>query len=138
MMIRSLAIAGVLALTLAACTRPDADLPRAPKDQGACWRMGAVAGANTKFTLISAQDANYEGCAVHLEGVRLQEGHDITGAFEGRFIFAGSTDITGARAYNEDRFPVFTPDRRQEIDNDLKLLMARQVEDAKTKAAGRR
>jgi hypothetical protein len=137
MTMRAWTAATLGALALAGCTRPGAGLPQPPNDQGACWRMGVLAGANTKFTLVATQDANYESCAVHLEGLRLHEGHDITGAFEGRFIFAGATDITGSRAYNEDRFSIFAADRRQEIDNDLKVLMTRRAEDAKAKSAGK-
>lgn len=117
---------------LAACKNAAVqDQPQAPTDMGACYRMGTLAGAKTKFTLVSVGDANMETCAVHIEGVRLREGHDVIGAYEGRFIFASDAELTGSKNYNDQRFPIFSPGKRDEIDNDLKQLL----EQEKAKAA---
>jgi hypothetical protein len=136
---RPFLIAFVACAGLAACNeKASSDQPVAPTDTGACYRMGTLAGAKTKFSLVSVGDGNMETCAVHIEGVRLREGHDVIGAYEGRFIFASETELTGSRSYADQRFPLFSPGKRDEIDRDLKQLLdqekAKAAKDAKPKA----
>lgn len=114
---------GLGALTaLAACEKP----LTAPGNPGVCWRM--VEGMNGKpdFRPLAPNIDTLENCAVRLEGLRMEHGVPITGAFQGRFIYVTDADITAASGPKAQRYRVFTPDQRLKVQEGIRTLLARE------------
>jgi len=111
-----LAAAGIAAAALAGC-QPEVAAPTAP---GVCWQ--AVTGADGKvaFNKVSGGDATLESCAASLEAVRLRflamggSHHDITGAYQGTFLFLNDNGVFTGQTLNGARFFFLglTPDGR--------------------------
>ena len=117
------ALIGLGALTaLAACEKP----LTAPGDRGVCWRM--VEGLNGKpdFRPIAPDIDTLENCAVRLEGLRMEHGVPVTGAFQGRFIYVTDDEISAASGPKSQRYRVFTTDQRLKVQEGIRTLMARE------------
>ena len=97
----------------------------APGHTGVCWRM--VEGMNGKpdFKPIAPNIDTLENCAVRLEGIRMAYGQPVTGAFQGRFIYVTDEEISAASGPNSQRYRVFTPAQRLEIQKGIETLIAR-------------
>jgi hypothetical protein len=63
--------------------------------------------------------------------VRLEQGRDVIGVWNGVYIFASATAIDSASALNASRYPVFSPDQRSQIDESLKEQLASQKASSK-------
>ena len=98
----------------------------APGHTGVCWRM--VEGMNGKpdFKPIAPNIDTLENCAVRLEGIRMAYGQPVTGAFQGRFIYVTDEEISAASGPNAQRYRVFTPAQRLEIQKGIETLIARE------------
>ena len=98
----------------------------APGHTGVCWRM--VEGMNGKpdFKPVAPNIDTLENCAVRLEGIRMAYGQPVTGAFQGRFIYVTNEEISAASGPKSQRFRVFTPAQRLEIQKGMETLMARE------------
>ena len=109
-------------LALTACEKP----LTAPSNPGVCWRM--VEGMNRKpdFKPVAPNIDTLENCAVRLEGIRMAYGQPVTGAFQGRFIYVTDEEISAASGPNSQRYRVFTPAQRLEIQMGIETLMARE------------
>ena len=107
---------------LAGCEKP----LTAPTNPGVCWRM--VEGMNGKpdFRPIAPNIDTLENCAVRLEGIRMAYGQPVTGAFQGRFIYVTNEEISAASGPKSQRYRVFTPAQRLEIQKGMETLMARE------------
>ena len=99
----------------------------APGHTGVCWRM--VEGMNGKpdFKPIAPNIDTLENCAVRLEGIRMAYGQPATGAFQGRFIYVTDDEISAASGPNAQRYRVFTPAQRLEIQKGIETLIARET-----------
>lgn len=97
----------------------------APGHTGVCWRM--VEGMNSKpdFKPVAPNIDTLENCAVRLEGIRMAYGQPVTGAFQGRFIYVSDEEISAASGPNAQRYRVFTPAQRLEIQKGIETLIAR-------------
>jgi hypothetical protein len=111
-----LAFAGLLGA--AGCAQP----VQAPTEARVCWRLVTTA-EKPAFRVISRGVANLESCAVQLEGARMMEGKPVTGAYQGRFIFADAEDVTSGASLKGQRFRVFTLKDKQEIQAGLQRLI---------------
>lgn len=109
-------------LLLTACEKP----LTAPTNPGVCWRM--VEGMNGKpdFRPIAPNIDTLENCAVRLEGLRMTTGLPTTGAFQGRFIYVTDEEIGAASGANSQRYRVFTPAQRLEIQKGIQTLIDRE------------
>ena len=109
-------------LALTACEKP----LTAPSNPGVCWRM--VEGMNGKpdFKPVAPNIDTRENCAVRLEGIRMAYGQPVTGAFQGRFIYVTNEEISAASGPKSQRYRVFTPAQRLEIQKGMETLMARE------------
>jgi hypothetical protein len=96
-----IAAAGVLA---ASCAKQI----EAPGDAGVCWQMITLQSGAVKFNKVSKNEPNIESCAGSLDGMRLRfmslgGVEQITGAYQGNFLFVGpqgvymSQSLDGAR-----------------------------------------
>ena len=113
-------------LAAAACAQPSVE---APAEAGVCWRMSA-AGEQPAFQAIDRGIANLETCAVRLEGARMVEGKPVSGAYQGRFIFVDAEQITSAASLDGQRFRVFEPRHRLEIQAGLQRLIEQRKADS--------
>jgi hypothetical protein len=114
-----------LALILLLCLAPLAACsgPGAPLDDGVCWLAGADASAPSRFKPLARRVDSLEACAVLLEALRLKNGAEVDGAFQGYFIFADARQISSALHTGGLRYPIFQPPQRASIDGDLTRLM---------------
>ena len=109
-------------LVLTACEKP----LTAPSNPGVCWRM--VEGMNGKpdFRPIAPDIDTLENCAVRLEGLRMTTGLPMTGAFQGRFIYVTDEEISVASGPKAQRYRVFTPAARLEVQKGIQTLLDRE------------
>ena len=105
-MIRAVLIASTLALpVLAACT-PQV---KAPTDTGVCYAVETPDGKPT-FNVVARDQAQIEMCAARLEEVRLRfrslgsTRQEVTGAYQGQFIFVDRRGVSFARTLEGARF----------------------------------
>jgi hypothetical protein len=119
---RRLTAALLTPLLLSACEKP----LTAPSNPGVCWRM--VEGMNGKpdFRPIAPNIDTLENCAVRLEGMRMTSGLPMTGAFQGRFIYVTDEEIGAASGPKAQRYRVFTPAQRLEIQKGIQTLLERE------------
>ena len=117
---RAFVVAALLAL--AGCS-PAAD---APDQVGICWMQAgpAPAGAKPRFGLLSRGDANLETCAMHLELTRISKHRQsIFGAFQGQYVFVDREAIASSESLNGQRFSLFTPGQRADVDTQIVDLL---------------
>lgn len=123
------AVVGLAAL-LAACqphggkgAKSAAATPAAP--QNACMQITSPPGKQPQ-TLRAVADAtpNLETCAMYIEGLRLEQGHDTRGLWNGVYIFADARGIDSAASPGAARYAIYAPDQRQQIDQSLQQQIA--------------
>ncbi len=90
---------------LAAC---EPEGPRPPTDVGVCWHMITPrAGGEPRFNRLAENVSSLEQCAARLEAMRLRfngmgaRQEQVTGAYQGRFLFLRSTGIFTATRFRE-------------------------------------
>jgi hypothetical protein len=128
---RAFAVAALLALT--GCS-PAAD---APDQVGICWmQAGPVpAEAKPRFVLLSRGDANLETCAMHLELTRISKHRsNIFGAFQGQYVFVDREAIASSESLTGQRFSLFTPGQRSDVDAQIVDLLKSSAKPASTGA----
>lgn len=105
-MIRNLVIASVLTLpVLAACNQA----VKAPTETGVCYAVETPDGEPV-FNVVARDQAQIEMCAARLEEMRLRfrglgsTRQEVTGAFQGQFIFVDRRGVSFARTLTGARF----------------------------------
>ncbi len=105
-MIRSALIATTLALpVLASCS----ESVKAPTDTGVCYAVETPDGEPT-FNVVARDQAQIEMCAARLEEMRLRfrglgsTRQEVTGAYQGQFIFVDRRGVSFARTLEGARF----------------------------------
>ena len=105
-MIRPFLIAStVIAASLAGC----AQSVKAPTDQGVCYAAEQPEG-EVVFNVVARDQAQIEMCAARLEEVRLRfrslgsTRQEITGAYQGQFIFVDRRGVSFGRTLEGARF----------------------------------
>ncbi|WP_312165273.1 hypothetical protein [Phenylobacterium sp.] len=109
-------------LALAGCEKP----LTAPTNPGVCWRLAQGMNGKPDFRPIAPDIDTLENCAARLEGMRMVSGQPITGAFQGRFIYVADEDITVASGPKAQRYRVFTPAQRLEVQKGIQTLLDRE------------
>lgn len=120
--IRPLILCLILAaggLGLTACSGGE----EAPGDAMVCWREVTDKAGHHHFEVISRNVANLDSCAAQMEGLYLQEGREIVGAYQGYFIFANDQSVSSSGSRGSYGYPVFLPGQRDTIDAGLRKLM---------------
>lgn len=126
------------ALTLAAC---DAG-PQAPTDPGVCWQAVLKKDQEPKFNKVAENQPSIEACAARLEEVRLRFGRatgvrrDLTGAYQGRWLFVTGEAIRTAERYDGGSFVLMvrSPDGRLVVPGSVEQP-AYEADDLQTPAA---
>lgn len=105
-MIRRLLIASTLAVpVLAGC----AEQVKAPTDVGVCYAIETPEGEPT-FNVVARDQPQIEMCAARLEEIRLRfrglgsTRQEITGAYQGQFIFVDRRGVSFGRTLEGSRF----------------------------------
>lgn len=92
----------------------------APEDPGVCWRMTLDASGAPRYQVQARDILNLETCAAHLERIYLIGGREVSGAYQGRFIFIDSSAIRSASSLNGSRWRVFFEPQRVDLDRKLR------------------
>ena len=105
-MIRTFVIASVLTLpVLAACNQA----VKAPTETGVCYAVETPDGEPV-FNVVARDQAQIEMCAARLEEMRLRfrgmgsTRQEVTGAYQGQFIFVDRRGVSFARTLTGARF----------------------------------
>jgi len=94
----------------------DQNRPRieAPTEAQVCWLMAPGAGA-PRFTVLSRKSENLESCAANLEGLHMESGGALRGAYQGRFIFVDSDAIQSSPTVDGVRWRIFWGAQREAL-----------------------
>lgn len=93
-------------LTLAACQSGT----KAPYDQGVCYSVETDAKGQVTYNRVAEGQPQIEFCAARLEEMRLRflrmggNRREITGAFQGQFIFIDRAGVSFAKTLEGTRF----------------------------------
>jgi len=104
-MLRTLALVGGFAL--AGCGAK----VQAPTDPGVCWALAQAPGNAPRFNVLARGVADLEHCAAQLEMMRLRFNalgsvqSNITGAFQGQFLFIEPDGVFTAPSVDGYRYP---------------------------------
>jgi hypothetical protein len=112
----SAALAAAATALLSGCGQQVA----APADRGVCYQAVTAAGGKVTFNKVSTGEASLESCAASLEAMRLRflalggSQQDITGAYQGTFLFLNNNGVFTAQSIDGPRFFFLglTPDGR--------------------------
>ena len=100
-------LAFVSVLTVCACQKQ----LEAPNDRGVCWALAQFPDGKTRFNQLAANQPDLEHCAAQLEIMRLRfralgsNQTQVTGAYQGQFIFIQPEGVFTAQNYDGYRFP---------------------------------
>jgi hypothetical protein len=98
--------AALAAITLSSCAKQ----VEAPMDRGVCWHVVQLANGQMRFNKVSSGEPTIESCAASLEAMRdrflsIGGSHlDITGAYQGNFLFLGEQGIFTSQDLNGPRY----------------------------------
>jgi hypothetical protein len=101
----SLATAAALGVT--GCTKQ----VEAPTDRGVCWALAQLPNGGVRFNKLAQNQPDLEHCAAQLEIMRLRfralgsTQTQLTGAYQGQFIFLQPEGVFTAQTYDGYRFP---------------------------------
>lgn len=109
---------------------------RAPDDLNVCWRLETDAG-RVRFIPQSRRVENLESCAATLEGIYLDTGRPLRGAFQGRFIFIETEAIQSAETLDGSRWRIFYGDQRSGLDMKIRAARKRAAAGMKSMPQGR-
>lgn len=102
------ALAGVL--LLAACD----DSPRPPTDAGVCYQVATKKDGAIQFNKLAENQPTIEACIARLEEMRMKflgmggSRREITGSYQGKFIFIDNSGVALADSLKSGRFYAFT------------------------------
>ena len=84
---------------------------QAPTNPGVCYHLASVEGGQAKFNVLATSVPDMEHCAAQLEAMRVKflslggTNEEITGAYQGNFIFLENDGIFTSTSYTGGRFP---------------------------------
>jgi hypothetical protein len=103
----AISFAGATALCLAGCAKQI----EAPTDRGVCWALAQLPNGGARFNKLAQNQPDLEHCAAQLEIMRLRfralgsTQTQLTGAYQGQFIFLQPEGVFTAQTYDGYRFP---------------------------------
>ncbi|MBX9616945.1 MAG: hypothetical protein K2X25_15240 [Caulobacteraceae bacterium] len=83
---------------------------KAPFDPGVCFAVERPEGQDVVFNVVARDQAQIELCAARLEEMRVRfnrmggSRREVTGAFQGQFIFVDSRGVSFSRTLDGARF----------------------------------
>ncbi len=94
--------------------------------------MAPVAEDEARFEVLGRDVPNLESCAALLDGARMMDGGEVTGAFNGHFIFATDAQITSAGSMTGSRIRVFEDEDLAKVREGLRALIRQRAPTAET------
>jgi hypothetical protein len=82
-----------------------------PGDAGVCYDIAQDSGGRARFNVVAKGVPDMEHCAADLEGMRLRflslggGATEITGAYQGNFLFLGDEGVFTSDSYDGARYP---------------------------------
>jgi hypothetical protein len=83
----------------------------APMDRGVCWHLAQFPDGKVRFNKLAEGQPDLEHCAAQLEMMRLRfralgsTQTDITGAYQGQFLFLDPDGVFTAQSYTGYKYP---------------------------------
>ena len=105
-MSRAVLASALLGLSLTGCTQA----VEAPFDPGVCFAVERPEGEEVVFNVVARDQAQIEMCAARLEEMRVRfqrlgsNRREVTGAFQGQFIFIDGRGVYFSRTLEGARF----------------------------------
>ena len=103
---------GLAATLLSLCAFAACDTsPRPPGDTGVCYHYAQPKGQKAHYNVLARNVPSLEQCAADLEAMRLHflglggNQVDITGAYQGQFLFLNRYGVFTAQALNGYQYP---------------------------------
>ena len=84
---------------------------QAPTSSGVCYHLAGMEGGKAKFNVLATGIPDMEHCAAQLEAMRIKflslggTNEEITGAYQGNFIFLESDGIFTSTSFDGGRYP---------------------------------
>ena len=111
-MLKPITVSAVLAgvLLLAACDNS----PKAPTDAGVCYQVATKKDGEIRFNKLAENQPSIEACIARLEELRVRflgmggSRREITGSYQGKFIFIDGSGVALADSMKSGRFYAFT------------------------------
>jgi hypothetical protein len=103
----AVSLAVVCGLCLAGCAKQI----EAPTDRGVCWAIAQLPAGRVRFNRLAQNQPDLEHCAAQLEIMRLRfralgsTQTQLSGAYQGQFIFLQPEGVFTAQTYDGYRFP---------------------------------
>lgn len=94
---------------------------KAPDGAGVCWILTSE-HASPPFERLG-RTSDLDTCAATLEYERLKRGRDVTGAFQGRFVFADAEMLGSGDALHGMRWRMFFDPQRADLDSKLRARL---------------
>jgi len=100
-------VVALAAVGLCACQKQ----LEAPVDKGVCWHLVQTSDGKAKFNPLAENQPDLEHCAAELEKMRLSFAAlgavktEVTGAYQGQFLFLQREGVFTAQSYDGYRFP---------------------------------
>ena len=107
---------------------------RPPETAGVCWLMTGSA-KQPRFAPVAEYNANLYSCAGQLEAVRMRRGREVTGAYNGHFIFVTTDAVQTADRLTGSRAWVFSTQQRAELQKEIREALKRDPEFGTVRAA---
>ena len=88
--------------------------PAAPTDTGVCYQVATKKDGEIKFNKVAENQPSIEACIARLEELRIKflrmggNRREVTGAYQGKFIFIDTSGVALADKLNSGRFYAFT------------------------------
>jgi hypothetical protein len=104
-------LSAVSAIAAVSCLAGCAKQLEAPTDRGVCWAMAQLPNGTVRFNRLAQGQPDLEHCAAQLEIMRLHfralgsTETNLTGAYQGQFIFIQPEGVFTAQTYDGYRFP---------------------------------
>jgi hypothetical protein len=82
-----------------------------PTNPGVCYHLASMQNGQPRFNVVASNVPDMEHCAAQLEAMRVRflslggSQRDITGAFQGNFLFLGEDGVFTAETYQGPRYP---------------------------------
>jgi hypothetical protein len=92
--------------------------------QNACMQVTSPPGKPLTLRAVAYDTPNLETCGMYIEGLRLEQHHDMLGLWNGVYVFADAKGIDSAASPAAARYALYSPDQRQQIDQSLQAQIS--------------
>ena len=123
MTVRAAFLSAVLAVVATALAVGFPASQRAPVEPGLCWTIDGQSEHAATFRQLDRNIENAETCGARLEAVRLMQGTDVSGAYQGVYLFADEDGLSIAPSLDGPRRELLSQKDRERVDAAIAELM---------------